>query len=237
VLTPEEEEEKQMLLDEGFSEWTKRDLHAFLRLCEQHGRNNPQKIADGFPNKPAEEVLRYHTVFWERYKEIEGHERMLKTIAKGEEKLARASEIQEYIAQKLGQYENPMESLELKYTTQQKGKGFTVENDRFLVCQANKVGYGDWDQLHYVIRNDPRFTFDYFFKSRTPTELGRRLEVLVRQMEKEDEKKSGVPQSRSRRPSNAKAANKGDVEMMDEAEQTGEMEEDEVPVKKQRTKK
>lgn len=40
------------------------------------------------------------------------------------------------------------------------------------------------------IRTSPLFLFDYFFKSRSPQELGRRVDILVRLIEKGAEKKN-----------------------------------------------
>ena len=51
----------------------------------------------------------------------------------------------------------------------------------------HKLGYGAWDELKAEIRNHWRFRFDWFFKSRTPQELSRRCETLIRLIEKENE--------------------------------------------------
>lgn len=55
-----------------------------------------------------------------------------------------------------------------------KGKSYTEEEDRFILCMVHKLGYGNWDDLKAEIRKSWRFRFDWFFKSRTPQELGRR---------------------------------------------------------------
>jgi SWI/SNF-related matrix-associated actin-dependent regulator of chromatin subfamily A member 5 len=55
-----------------------------------------------------------------------------------------------------------------------KGKAYTEEEDRFILCSVHKLGYGNWDDLKAEIRKSWRFRFDWFFKSRTPQELGRR---------------------------------------------------------------
>lgn len=55
-----------------------------------------------------------------------------------------------------------------------KGKAYTEEEDRFILCMVHKLGYGNWDDLKAEIRKSWRFRFDWFFKSRTPQELARR---------------------------------------------------------------
>ena len=55
-----------------------------------------------------------------------------------------------------------------------------VGQDRFLVCMTHELGYGKWDELKREVRRAPDFRFDWLFKSRTPIELGRRVDLLVR---------------------------------------------------------
>lgn len=68
-----------------------------------------------------------------------------------------------------------------------KGKAYTEEEDRFILCTIHQLGYGAWDDLKAAIRKHWRFRFDWFFKSRTPQELARRCETLIRLIEKENE--------------------------------------------------
>ena len=79
---------------------------------------------------------------------------------------------------------NPWLTLKIHYGTN-KGKTFTEDEDRFIVCMMNKLGYGNWDQLKQEIRKSWLFRFDWFFKSRTAVELQRRGDVLIRMIEKE----------------------------------------------------
>eukprot|EP00798_Chlamydomonas_sp_ICE-L_P028325 gene28325-31442_t len=68
-----------------------------------------------------------------------------------------------------------------------KGKAYTEEEDRFILCMVHKLGYGSWDDLKAEIRKSWRFRFDWFFKSRTSPELARRCDTLIRLIEKENE--------------------------------------------------
>ena len=69
------------------------------------------------------------------------------------------------------------------------GKLFTEEEDRFLVCMTNELGYGNWDDLKREVRRAPDFRFDWLFKSRTPIELGRRVDLLIRLIQNENKEK------------------------------------------------
>lgn len=101
-MTVEEQEEKEQLLEEvyffifasfifnltstavflfhliifvvckGFSTWSRRDFHSFIRACEKYGRDDTRSIAFEMEGKTEEEVERYARVFKERYKELNG---------------------------------------------------------------------------------------------------------------------------------------------------------------------
>ena len=44
-LSDKERAEKEKLLAEGFSDWSKRDFTAFVKACERHGRGDIPSIA------------------------------------------------------------------------------------------------------------------------------------------------------------------------------------------------
>lgn len=55
-LTEEEREERDTLLGEGFSAWSKRDFNNFLRGCEKYGREDLEHVALEVEGKTEEEV-------------------------------------------------------------------------------------------------------------------------------------------------------------------------------------
>lgn len=141
----------------------------------------------------------------------------------GEKKLAVREEMQEALRNKVAKYDNAWQQLSLRYGTS-RGKVFNEEEDRFLLCTTNKLGYGQvrstepapndpreaargahrrwlvadspphvppclssaacrllqWDELKREIRRSQEFRFDWLFKSRTPQELSRRVDLLIR---------------------------------------------------------
>lgn len=82
-----------------------------------------------------------------------------------------------------------MQELELNYPTT-KGKVYSEEEDRYLLCRLNHYGMGV-DDVYERIKKDitefPVFRFDWFFKSRSPLELQRRCNTLLGMIEKEAE--------------------------------------------------
>ncbi|XAR57121.1 Calcium/calmodulin-dependent protein kinase [Bertholletia excelsa] len=185
-LTAEEQEEKERLLEEGFSTWSRRDFNTFIRACEKYGRGDVKSIASEMEGKSEEEVERYAKVFKERYKELNDYDRIIKNIERGEARISRKDEIMKAIGKKLDRYKNPWLELKIQYG-QNKGKLYNEECDRFMICMVHKLGYGNWDELKAAFRTSPLFRFDWFVKSRTTQELARRCDTLIRLIERENQ--------------------------------------------------
>ncbi len=79
------------------------------------------------------------------------------------------------------------------YATQ-KSKYFSKDSDIILLILTNKHGYGNWRDIKKALRRDSRFRFDHLLLSRNEQELQRRVDILVKALEKEetqrDKKKS-----------------------------------------------
>lgn len=188
-LTEEEQAEKKRLIEEGFGNWNRRDFRNYTLACERHGRDAQEDILNDVAEstgKTKGDIRGYHKVFWKRYKEIQDWERIIDKIKKGEQKLARRAAITAALDKKVKRTKNPWQSLTINYGSN-KGKTFTEEEDRFLVCMMQRLGYGAWDQLKQEIRKAWNFRFDWFLKSRTALELQRRCDTLVRLIEKEND--------------------------------------------------
>lgn len=98
--------------------------------------------------------------------------------------------------------------------------------DQFLLCLTAELGYGQWAALKAAIRDAFQFRFDWWLKSRAPVEvsehsvvvcrrsvvvvvcgcffytdvlcqLGRRVDALVRLIEREEQEKNGVSPKKS----------------------------------------
>ncbi|KAL8515572.1 hypothetical protein ACS0TY_014310 [Phlomoides rotata] len=185
-LTIEEQEEKERMLEEGFSTWSRKDFNSFIRACEKYGRHDIKGIASEMEGKTEEEVERYAKVFKERYKELNDYDRIIKSIERGEARISRKDEIMKAIGKKLDRYKNPWLELKIQYG-QNKGKLYNEECDRFMICMVHKLGYGNWDELKAAFRTSPLFRFDWFIKSRTTQELARRCDTLIRLVERENQ--------------------------------------------------
>lgn len=88
-------------------------------------------------------------------------------------------------------YERPVEEMVLAVA--QKSKYFSRESDIVLLCLTHEHGYGNWTKIKQAIRRDTRCRFDHLFMSRSEHDLQRRLDILVKALEKEQTDKKTVP--------------------------------------------
>merc|ERR1712156_355419 len=186
-LNDEEQEEKEDLLTQGFTNWSKRDFNQFIRLHEKYGRNEIDSISKEVEGKSPEEVVEYSKVFWERNHELQDIDRVMAQIEKGEAKIQRRGLIKKSLDSKIARYRAPFHQLRIAYGTN-KGKNYTEEEDRFLVCMLHKLGFDKenvYEELRAAVRCAPQFRFDWFIKSRTAMELQRRCNTLIMLIEKE----------------------------------------------------
>jgi SWI/SNF-related matrix-associated actin-dependent regulator of chromatin subfamily A member 5 len=197
-LTHAEQEERDRLLNEGFGNWSKREFINFYKACERHGRDNLEKVAEDMDTKSLEEVTQFADVFFRRYHEVSNGQKIMEQVEKGEQKIRRQQEQVDAIRQKLQQYNHPWRELRLQYG-QNKGKSYTEEEDRFLLWAVDKVGFGNWDELKAEVRKSWLFRFDWYFKSRTPQELAKRVETLIRLVEREIHGETGGDDSKGKK--------------------------------------
>ncbi|CDK24316.1 unnamed protein product [Kuraishia capsulata CBS 1993] len=201
-LTEEEEAEKQELANEGYSNWSRRDFTHFIHLCAKYGRDSFEEIASEFEDKTIEDVKEYSEVFWENYGQIDGHERYISQIEQGEEKLAIKRVQKQALRHKLSQYHFPLQELVLEYPPATTNRRiFSEEEDRFLLVQLYRFGSDREDTFELIqkeIFKSPQFQFDFFFQSRSISELSRRCTTLLTCLLREYE--PGTKKTKSKKP-------------------------------------
>jgi SWI/SNF-related matrix-associated actin-dependent regulator of chromatin subfamily A member 5 len=159
-------------------------------------------------DKSAAEVKEYYNVFKKKWKQLAGmlflisalsaltspskeYPRIAARIAEGEAKRNKRDNLEYLLTKKIASVRYPMQELELNYPTT-KGKVYSEEEDRYLLCRLNHYGMRV-DDVYERIKRDitefPVFRFDWFFKSRSPQELQRRCNTLLAMIEKEAEAK------------------------------------------------
>jgi len=209
-LTEEEQEEKEDLLTQGFTNWSKRDFNQFIRLHEKYGRDEIDSISKEIEGKTPEEVVEYSKTFWERCQELQDIDRLMAQIEKGEAKIQRRALIRKALDAKIARYRAPFHQLRIAYGTN-KGKNYTEEEDRFLVCMLHKLGFDKenvYEELRAAVRNAPQFRFDWFIKSRTAMELQRRCNTLITLIERENNEIEEKEKAEKKNKKGAKSENK-----------------------------
>jgi len=203
-------EELKQLEAQGFTEWTRNEFNKFTKACEKHGREQLKDVAEEVGTKTLEEVRVYSEAFWVKGAEyIAEFDKISRRIEEGERKIAEKKKMADALEAKVKSCENPWQTLSIKYGNN-RGKLFTEDEDRFLVCMTYELGYGKWEELKREVRRCPDFRFDWLFKSRTPIELGRRVDLLIRLIQNENKE----PGQRKRKDSaGAAAAQDGAVPM------------------------
>jgi SWI/SNF-related matrix-associated actin-dependent regulator of chromatin subfamily A member 5 len=190
-LTEEEQEEKQTLAQQGFGDWNRRDFQQFINGSGRYGRNDYEGIAMEVDSKTPQEIKVYAKVFWQRYTEISDYNKYLKIIEDGEERMRKIEHQRKMLRKKMSQYRVPLQQLKISYSVSTTNKKvYTEEEDRFLLVLLDKYGVdseGIYERIRDEIRESPLFRFDWFFLSRTPTELGRRCNTLLTTVVKEFE--------------------------------------------------
>ncbi|CAI4228885.1 unnamed protein product [Auanema sp. JU1783] len=187
ALTDQEQNEKNELLSQGLSNWNKRDFQHFVRACEKYGRHDIENIAREIETKNFDEVEAYVKIFWERFDELHESEKILTQIEKGEARIQRRQSVKKALDAKIAKYKAPFHQLRIAYGTN-KGKTYTEEEDRYLVCELHRLGFDKetvYEELRQSVRMAPQFRFDWFIKSRTAMELQRRCNTLIGLIEKE----------------------------------------------------
>merc|ERR1712088_579301 len=248
-LTEDEQLEKEDLLKEGFSNWSKRDFNQFIRLNEKYGREDVENISREVEGKTPEEVIEYSKAFWERCGELQDSERTMAQIEKGEARIQRRALIKKALDAKIARYKAPFHQLRIAYGTN-KGKNYTEEEDRFLVCMLHKLGFDKenvYEELRASVRNAPQFRFDWFIKSRTAMELQRRCNTLITLIEREnheiEEKEKAEKKSKkgggggSSKSDNAKSDDKSGSSTPSKTQKRKADKEDESTPKENSTKK
>ncbi|XP_037087225.1 SWI/SNF-related matrix-associated actin-dependent regulator of chromatin subfamily A member 5-like [Pollicipes pollicipes] len=211
ALTEEEQAEKDALLTKGFVNWSKRDFNQFIKANEKYGRDDIESISRDVEGKTPEEVLEYSSVFWERCNELQDVEKIMAQIERGEAKIQRRAGIKKALDAKMARYRAPFHQMRISYGTN-KGKNYTEEEDRFLVCMLHKLGFDKenvYEELRAAVRTAPQFRFDWFIKSRTAMELQRRCNTLITLIERENQELEERERTdKKRRPKSSGRADK-----------------------------
>nr|XP_018898442.1 PREDICTED: chromatin-remodeling complex ATPase chain Iswi-like isoform X1 [Bemisia tabaci] len=195
-LTEDEIEEKEELSTQGFMNWSLKDFRQFVKANEVYGRDNLDKICKAVEDKTPDEVLKYCSVFWDRFQELRNCNRIQSQIELGEASIERLKAIKRTLDNKMKSYQDPFTELQIVYGKKKpksiptRAMGFTEEDDRFLISTLhmllNSEFYSDvWEQLKEATESAPGFQHSRIFKKSSPSDLKKRCKHLITMINKE----------------------------------------------------
>lgn len=179
-FTEEDANRRNELLEQGFSDWTKREFNNFITGCENFGRENLKQIAEEVESKSLIDVKEYAIVFWQRVDTLPNGKELVEKIEQGEQNIARLSHINNVLEGKrkrISQGESAIFDCEVD-------SKFTNEEDLYLTNYLLSQGYGNWDALRLSFKTLPQFKFNFWVQSRTIEEIEERCDFLISCMEK-----------------------------------------------------
>ena len=185
-LNPQEYKELKSLLDTGFPNWERKEYEAFLASLDFIPKDDIEKIAKEIPTKTFEEVKAYCETFWGRIDEFTDGQRIMKNIEKKERMEKQRQQSSMLIAKKCqGIEDGEYEEIKIAFPTNNHQSEYTYEEDQYLIYITYKYGYGNWDEIMKKIKTSEDLLFNYFLKSRNKIEIQKRIDYLVKIIEKE----------------------------------------------------
>ena len=198
-LSKKEEAEKERLLGEGFSNWSKKDFFQYLKWWERYGRNDYDMILSEMINKTKEELVDYSKVFWSQCSEMKnGDVRYQERIEKAETIIFK--DLNKAIGWEAKRSKKSMAKL-------LEDDDFSEEEDKFILKSLYKYGYGSWELIKADIRNCQKFRFNWKILSKTVNDIRRRWDYLLEVFKDQEETKEKVPRlkkAKSQASSNGK---------------------------------
>lgn len=128
-----------------------------------------------------EQVKTYSEVFWQRFKELPEFDKIVKNIERGEEAIRQKQLSIELITKKC-KNRKFYDEIDFNNNVYSKFRSrfYSIDHDKYLIFASNKFGYGYWKDVRMGIKREDAFEFDSYFKSRTESELNKRMSSLLK---------------------------------------------------------
>lgn len=185
VLTPEEQKEKDEIVAKGFGNWTKSEVDELLQCMKDSGVDAYEQMKAKIESKSVEEIKRYAQALWQNLQNIPNGANTQKTIEKKQKERENMKRIEILIGRKIMAYENPRKDMAFKYVKYERESQYSRGEDSALMFFTHKNKYGNWAGIRFDILHDIPLRFNYFLKTRNNEELKKRIDYLVKNIEKE----------------------------------------------------
>ena len=185
-LTKAEYKEMCTILKKGFPDWTKKEYDIFINDADLYGKKNIDKYVEDITTKTKEEIVKYSKVFWELIDSLPEGQRILKNIER-REKLERQKDHNSRLISKKCENlaKDEFENIKINFPPGNHQSEYTYEDDQYLIYVTNKHGYGNWDDIMRDLKTSEDLLFNYYLKSRNKAEIQKRVDYLVKLIERE----------------------------------------------------
>ncbi|OIR57981.1 MAG: SNF2 family DNA-dependent helicase/ATPase [Amphiamblys sp. WSBS2006] len=170
--TEKDEEEKKKETHRLFLDWSRTDVKTLIDCCKRHGADCVGLLRRELPRKKKSQIEKFLKVFL-------SSTHLYTAEKKSIEKTSRKKETTEKTRRRLEAYLKQPAPRRLDSTTH-----YTQEEDLFVLKQTAS----DWDSceidelLKHKIHTASQFAFDFFLKTRTASELGKRRKLLLERL-------------------------------------------------------
>ena len=186
-LSVTEEAERQQLINQGFVHWKYSDYRVYLNALTTYGRLQKEKIIAMVlkqrPKLQAKDIEKYHETFLSKMTELKDYHKIMKQITKVELAMEKTLDYKHGLTELISPYADKAQVYQQLKIIPSKtliNKGYSQYDDALLLYHTNKVGYGNWTDVVEHIKQSNDFSFNYFIRSQTVTNLARRIESNVR---------------------------------------------------------
>ena len=185
-LTKAEYKEMCTILKKGFPDWTKKEYDIFINDADLYGKKNIDKYVEDITTKTKEEIVKYSKVFWELIDSLPEGQRILKNIERREKLERQKDHNSRLISKKCENLEkDEFENIKINFPPGNHQSEYTYEDDQYLIYVTNKHGYGNWDDIMRDLKTSEDLLFNYYLKSRNKAEIQKRVDYLVKLIERE----------------------------------------------------
>ena len=185
-LTKSEYKEMCTILKKGFPDWTKKEYDIFINDADLYGKKNIDKYVEDITTKTKEEIVKYSKVFWELIDSLPEGQRILKNIERREKLERQKGHNSRLISKKCENLEkDEFENIKINFPPGNHQSEYTYEDDQYLIYVTNKHGYGNWDDIMRDLKTSEDLLFNYYLKSRNKAEIQKRVDYLVKLIERE----------------------------------------------------
>lgn len=184
-LTEEENIEMEEIIKTGFPKWDKKEYETLVSLFDKHGRYNYEELSRELGTKTSQEVKEYSIALFERINDLPEGNKILRNVERKEKIEKQKDHSMKMIYMKTTNSDDSYENIKIVYPTNSKQSEFSSEEDQFLIFLTSEHGYGNWEEIIRAIRLSDDFMFNYYLKSRDKGEIQKRIDYLVKVLERE----------------------------------------------------